>query len=82
MMPEDEKIRSPAGVSDNELRNRRAAEKSEKADRIRSTDKGEENEQTLETVKILGPELICVTHSNISEDHFKQNHGAAIEIMR
>jgi hypothetical protein len=35
MMPEDEKIRSPAGVSDNELRNRRAAEKSEKADRIR-----------------------------------------------
>ena len=47
-----------------------------------STDKGEKNEQTLETVKGLGPELICVTHCNIAEDHFKQNHGAAFETMR
>ncbi len=47
-----------------------------------STDKGEKNEQTLETVKSLGPELICVTHCNIAEDHFKQNHGAAFETMR
>jgi len=35
MMPEDEKIRSPAGETDNELQNRIAAEKSKKSVRIR-----------------------------------------------